>query len=57
MIKIYTLEESVDLLKEDGWDFPFEEIGYLLEEHNGEAFMVDGGRLWELDDDKALYLW
>lgn len=33
----------------DGWDFPLEEIDYLLEEHNGEVFTLKNGRLWETD--------
>lgn len=33
----------------EGWDFPLEEIDYLLEEHNGEVFILKNGRLWETD--------
>lgn len=35
------------LIKEDGWDFPVEEIGYLLEEHAGEVLVYKDGRLYE----------
>ena len=31
----------------DGWDFPIEELEYLLDEHDGEAFVFYDGRLYE----------
>lgn len=33
--------------KATGWDFPIEELDYLLEEHDGEAFVLWDGRLYE----------
>ena len=29
----------------DAWDFPIEELQYLLEEHEGETFVLWGDRL------------
>lgn len=49
MIKIYTFEEVDGNIAEDSWDFPFEEIDYLLKEHNGESFTILDGRLWEVE--------
>lgn len=34
-------------IKPDGWDFPIEEMSYLLEEHDGESFVLKDGRLYE----------
>ena len=31
------------------WDFPIEELDYLLEEHNGEIFKLVGDRLEEVE--------
>ena len=31
------------------WDFPIEELNYLLEEHNGEIFKLVGDRLEEVE--------
>lgn len=33
----------------NGWDFPLEEIPYLLQEHNGETFVLVGDRLYEFE--------
>lgn len=44
-IKIY---KSSDSILEDAWDFPIEELDYLLEEHPGESFVLSNGRLWEI---------
>lgn len=30
-----------------GWDYPLEEIDYLLEEHDGETFVLIDDRLYE----------
>lgn len=32
------------------WDFPIEELDYLLEEHNDEIFMLIGDRLVEVEE-------
>ena len=32
-----------------GWDYPLEEISYILEEHDGETFVLIGDRLYEAD--------
>ena len=29
------------------WDYPVEELDYLLEEHDGETFVLYNNRLWE----------
>lgn len=34
----------------DGWDFPLEELDYLLEEHDGETFVLKDGRLHEAEE-------
>ena len=45
MIKIY--KEG----KTKGWDYPIEELDYLLEEHDGESFVLKDNRLWEVDNE------
>lgn len=47
--KAIVIHAATKLPKEDDetWSFPVEEIGYLLEEHNGEEFDYYGGRLYE----------
>ena len=35
----------------DDWDFPIEELDYLLEEHPGESFVLKDDRLYEINDD------
>lgn len=51
IIKFEQLEDKETFIKgvEDGtlWDYPFEEIDYLLEEHSNELFTIYNGRLWE----------
>lgn len=37
-------------IKEDGWDFPLSEMAYLLAEHEGETFVLKGGRLYEAEE-------
>jgi len=39
--------KSAGKVAEDAWDFPLEEVGYLLKEHDGETFVLKDGRLWE----------
>ena len=53
-IKIFKKTGDIELT-EDGWDFPIDEIDYLLDEHAGESFALaydeDGDyRLFEIDD-------
>lgn len=43
MIKILT---DTRLIDSEGWDFPLEELDYLSEEYDGEAFVID----WLIDD-------
>lgn len=58
MIKIYNEKEAIDLIREDAWDFPVDEIPYLLEEHKDEAFVIDeDNRLWEMDENGLEILW
>ena len=33
-----------------GWDYPLEEIDYLLDEHDGETFVLIGDRLYEAEE-------
>lgn len=51
MIKIYTKNEIKDVEKYivDNWDFPIEELDYLLEEHNEESFVLINNRLYEIE--------
>lgn len=53
MIKIIDEEEYNNgsyMRDEEGWDFPLEELDYLLKEHNGEVFLLQNGRLYEVMD-------
>lgn len=47
-----TITDDVTKIVEDGWDFPIEELDYLLEEHDGETFALKDGRLWECGETK-----
>lgn len=51
MIKIYKKNEIKDVEKYivDNWDFPIEELDYLLEEHNEESFVLINNRLYEIE--------
>lgn len=42
------------LIRVDAWDFPIEELEYLLEEHDDETFVLCDGRLWETDMDEDM---
>ena len=44
MIIISADEKLIDA---NGWNFPVEEIDYLLAEHNGETFVLKNDRLYE----------
>lgn len=46
MIKIIKDESKI---REDAWDYPIEEIDYLLEERDGETFVYRDGRLFETE--------
>lgn len=52
MIKIITMEELANSCKYtigfDAWDFPIEELDYLLTEHSNEVFVLSGDRLTEV---------
>lgn len=52
MIKIISIKELATNCKYtigfDAWDFPIEELDYLMEEHNGETFVLIRGRLVEV---------
>ena len=48
MLRIYKPSET--LIKTEAWDFPLEEVPYLLEEHDGEAFVLLEDRLWEAEE-------
>lgn len=52
MIIIISEDEFVKgryVYKNESWDFPIEELDYLLEEHNGEIFKLVGDRLEEVE--------
>lgn len=57
MIRIYSREEFKDMVDWDmidsdaidGWDFPIEELDYLLEEHDEESFVLIDNRLYEIN--------
>lgn len=36
-----------DLIADDAWDYPLEEMDYLMQEYYGQAFVLKDGRLWE----------
>ena len=38
-----------NLIAKEGWDFPIEELDYLLEEHDGETFALVNNRLFECE--------
>ena len=42
-----TIIDDENKIDEDGWDFPLEEIPYLLADHDGETFVYKNGRLYE----------
>lgn len=54
MIKIYSekdfTEDFLDeiISNEELWDYPFEELDYLLEENANESFVVINGRIKEI---------
>lgn len=46
-IKIYKEGQ----VAEEGWDYPVEELNYLLEEHPGESFVLQDDRLYEINEE------
>ena len=52
MIKIIDMSELARSTKYtigfDAWDFPIEELDYLMETHNNETFLLDRDRLIEV---------
>ena len=42
---------DTSLIAMDAWDFPIDELDYLLAEHKGETFVLVGDRLWETDEE------
>lgn len=48
MKKIIIVDNPM-LIPEDAWDFPLDELEYLIDEHDGETFVVFNGRLYEAD--------
>lgn len=53
MIKIINKKEYLKTKKyvideENRWDFPLDEIDYLLQEHEGETFLLLDDRLYEI---------
>lgn len=52
MIKIYGRDEFREMTNweiVDDWDFPIEELDYLLEEHDEESFVLINNRLYEVE--------
>lgn len=47
MITICKQDDRNYGVQPEGWDFPIEELPYLLEEHDGEVFKLVGNRLYE----------
>ena len=65
MIKIYSKQEITDtkqLFDKESWDFPIEELDYLLEEHNNESFVLmeselgNESRLLEIEEQNKVYV-
>ena len=48
MLRIYKPGET--LIRTEAWDFSLEEVPYLMEEHDGEAFVLMEDRLWEAEE-------
>ena len=46
MIKI---TDDANRIDREAWDFPTDEIDYLLKEHDGETFVLKSGRLYEAE--------
>lgn len=44
---VINITTDTNLIDPDGWDFPIEELGYLLKEHTGETFVLVDDRLYE----------
>lgn len=38
---------DITLIDSTGWDYPLEEIPYLIETHNNETFVYHNNRLYE----------
>ena len=38
---------DITLIDPTGWDYPLEEIPYLIETHTGETFVFHNNRLYE----------
>ena len=47
-----TIIDDWSKIKTDGWDFPLDEVPYLLAEHDGETFVYKNGRLYEAEEDE-----
>lgn len=45
--KVITITSDASRIQYGGWDYPIEELEYLLEEHDGESFVLMDGRLYE----------
>lgn len=41
------ITNDVSKVDRDGWDYPLKELDYLIEEHDGETFVLIGNRLHE----------
>lgn len=50
MDKSITITTDKSKVERYGWDFPIEELEYLVEEHDGETFVLMNGRLYEAKD-------
>jgi len=46
-MRMITIITDVTKIAADAWDFPIEELRYLLAEHDGETFVYVNGRLYE----------
>lgn len=52
---IHVLGPGEGLIRSEAWDYPVEELDYLMEEHDGEAFVLLDGRLWEAESGPYAY--
>lgn len=50
MDRAITITTDKSKIERYGWDFPIEELEYLVEEHDGETFVLMNGRLYEAKD-------
>ena len=45
-----TITTDKSKICDGAWSFPIEELGYLLEEHDNQTFVLVDDELWETDN-------